>query len=384
MIHAGANEENLTGGKLGLAATMFAYVVVACSFPLILATYMQKYQRTSSTELLTEEGSTRSRHGKCYRCLHWTPEMRKKVMSRANCFAAGALMAVGFLDVFMDTLESVQDGMKAISMKTSFPVGSFLTLLGFFLVLGAEQVSMRFVLHPETKNSLHSNSARERGSEGDSDGMNQVTLWEESGSAEAAEPNTRTLPTVDTRHGTHEHNTLPLTSIGKRNWIRVIILLFAISLHSIFEGIALGLTETMSSLLTLFAAVSMHKLIIAISIGINLAVETNENTESGEVIPRSIGQKICQSVGILAFAGASPLGVLIGYAVTSQGESKEFVVAKAILQGLACGTLIYVVFCELLPQELEEKEGDRLGKFLFLILGFALISIVIGFSPAEE
>ncbi|VDL58739.1 unnamed protein product, partial [Hymenolepis diminuta] len=79
-----------------------------------------------------------------------------------------------------------------------------------------------------------------------------------------------------------------------------------------------------------------------------------------------------QWMGALFFSLASPIGVLIGWALIAQRSSPALLMAIAVLQGLACGTFFFVVFCEMLPHEFGENEEmdikDRFGKIAFLIL----------------
>lgn len=92
-----------------------------------------------------------------------------------------------------------------------------------------------------------------------------------------------------------------------------------------------------------------------------------------------------QWMGALFFALASPIGVLIGWALIAQRSSPALLMAIAILQGLACGTFFFVVFCEMLPHEFgesEELDGKvRFGKIASLVLGFAFIATYIAFGP---
>ncbi|KAF7232060.1 hypothetical protein EG68_10343 [Paragonimus skrjabini miyazakii] len=295
----------------------------------------------------------------------------------------------------METMECFDNAFHAINMNSEFPLAAFVLLIGFLLILGVEQITLEFYNTPELnqpvvsadgtslqgvlirRQSSHRNSVRER--------VTSLTAV-----AETVTILPDTMISTDTgaeklkSHGAHHHHHDHHPSVLSSGWIRVITLLCAISLHSIFEGMAVGLCNSLSALLTLFAALSVHKIIIAISIGINLAAETNAQQQN---TPPKTGKRMLylyQLLAILTFSGASPLGALIGWAVTNQSESIPFLFAQAVLQGLACGTFCYVVFCELLPKELGEDERDKPGKFLFLVLGWALVAYVIAFGPTED
>ncbi|KAF8562417.1 hypothetical protein P879_10371 [Paragonimus westermani] len=399
-MHLHISDSSLTGAKLGLAAVMFVYSFLACLLPVVVMHFMDKriHQTKMGNEIREEaiqsaafqmETRNKGRFRRCFRC---TPTMRETAVSRANCLAAGALLSVGFLHVFMETIECFDDAFHAVNINNEFPLAAFVLLVGFLLILGVEQITLEFYNTPELdqpmvssegtnvqgalirRQSSHRSSVRER-----------VTSLTAVAETVTILPNTMISTDNCTEnlqsHGAQHHHH---PSVFNRGWIRVITLLFAISLHSIFEGMALGLCNSLSALLTLFAALSVHKIIIAISIGINVAAETNAQKQNTSPKTRKSRLYLYQILAILTFSGASPLGALIGWAVTNQSESIPFLFAQAVLQGLACGTFCYVVFCELLPKELGEGERDKPGKFLFLVLGWALVAYVIAFGPAEE
>ena len=67
-----------------------------------------------------------------------------------------------------------------------------------------------------------------------------------------------------------------------------------------------------------------------------------------------------------------PVGILLGMGV---GEIHNFggYLASAIIQAVAAGTFLYVIFMESLPVEFE-NEQDPFLKVTFLLLGFILMA----------
>lgn len=136
--------------------------------------------------------------------------------------------------------------------------------------------------------------------------------------------------------------------------LRGLFIVLALSLHELFEGMAIGLEGSASSVWFLFGAVSAHKLVLAFCVGVELIVART---------------RLCLSIiYILTFAVVSPLGIGIGILVShnSSGNSTEPTMASALLQGLACGTLLYVVFFEILS-----KQHNGFIAYLALLVGFA-------------
>ncbi|KAF5840704.1 ZIP zinc transporter-domain-containing protein [Dunaliella salina] len=74
---------------------------------------------------------------------------------------------------------------------------------------------------------------------------------------------------------------------------------------------------------------------------------------------------------ILAFSLASPVGIFIGYALSSVSNSK----GGAALSALASGTFLYVAMMEVIPRELDDPHM-RMPKMLTICVGFGLMSLL--------
>lgn len=156
----------------------------------------------------------------------------------------------------------------------------------------------------------------------------------------------------------HGHSHLPLEQNDTDNVVssslRGLGIVLALSLHEVFEGLAIGLEDSPSSVWFLFAAVSAHKLVLAFCVGVELIVARTK--------------PILAAVYTITFAIVSPIGVAIGIAVSHDSSSSEDSIPSAVLQGIACGTLLYVVFFEILS-----KHHAGLGAFLAMLIGFCLM-----------
>lgn len=81
----------------------------------------------------------------------------------------------------------------------------------------------------------------------------------------------------------------------------------ALSFHSIFEGLAIGLQEELGALLNLFIAVIAHKSVMAFSLGMTLA--------------QSKMKFLRYVFSVMIFAVASPIGILIGMGISDMEQS---------------------------------------------------------------
>ncbi|XP_037826301.1 protein zntC-like [Lucilia sericata] len=159
-------------------------------------------------------------------------------------------------------------------------------------------------------------------------------------------------------HGGHGHSHLPLNpSEGDdvvTSSLRGLGIVLALSLHEVFEGLAIGLEDATSSVWFLFGAVAAHKLVLAFCVGVELIVART--------------RPILAAVYTITFAIVSPIGIAIGIAVSHNSADSEDSIASMILQGIACGTLLYVVFFEILS-----KQHAGFGSFLAMVVGFGLM-----------
>lgn len=142
--------------------------------------------------------------------------------------------------------------------------------------------------------------------------------------------------------------------------IRSFVLLIALSLHTVFEGMALGLQSTSKEVWTLFAALAIHKSIIAFTLGLQFAEHVSRTSRV--------------LLFVVFFSLMSPLGIIVGTLIseTSAGYGAE--VANAVLQGLATGTFIHVTFFEVLQREV--GQDHNVLKVLAVIVGFVIIALM--------
>ena len=87
------------------------------------------------------------------------------------------------------------------------------------------------------------------------------------------------------------------------------LLLVALSIHACFEGLALGLQGSLSEIFYMFLAISFHKWVEALSIGINL----NKSKIEKQTIRKFI----------LLFSSMTPLGLVFGMIFSGFSEITE-------------------------------------------------------------
>lgn len=137
---------------------------------------------------------------------------------------------------------------------------------------------------------------------------------------------------------------------------RCFMIIFALSFHSIFDGVAIGLQETSAHLLQLLFAISMHKLLIAFVVGLQIYSET-----------KSLRKVI---IYMLPFSLMSPIG-LIATAWAKVALSNFF---GSVLTAISTGSLLYITFYEILLREKQLGRISGILQFTAVLSGFCLMA----------
>lgn len=353
----------------------------------------------------------------------------KRVVSLLNCFSGGVFFATSILHLLPEAREKMEDALELWGIQSEYPLTEFLTGLGFLFILSFESISHLCCSANISGHSDNKVNRRNHGNEKfssrskivytkvptaeedatDSDechisdceatsNLEDLTYQSYSGTttgqSDKSKRNSLTgtgnrvnkssnrVSRDDVKHQ-EDASHIPNGDISFRNRhvsikegltgtdnphldpaksnIRGIILLVALSFHMVFDGLALGLMDEDKKVWTLLLALCVHKILVFLSIGLEIF---------------GLLKSLFRSVVLLfGFALVSPLGIVIGVAVTSDEDKLSEYAAAAILQGIATGTFIYVTFFEILHREYEGDTHDLL-KVLCTVLGFALVGAV--------
>ena len=274
---------------------------------------------------------------------------RQRFLSYCNCFAGGVFFATCLLDLLPMIREKYQQAFTLAGIPhTAFPVAEFTTCIGFFLVLTVEQI-----VH-----SCHDTSFL-HGSH-DSHNPRQPLLGKNQRREDGffrSNSSSSSLVHVHPQHSAPESS------------MRVYILILALSLHSVFEGVALGLITDVDRLAQIAGAIVIHKSIIAFSLSVNL-------------VQHEMQTKTIFKSAIL-FSIMAPIGIGIGIAVLQNTSQLSSSFSSGILQGIANGTFLFVTFFEIFQRELQAN-GNQLLKVLYMIAGYSVVTVLLYFANVWE
>jgi len=335
--------------------------------------------------------------------------IRKLLISLSNCFAGGVFFSTVILDLFPDVREKMDEALDCVDIQTTFPLGDFIIGFGFIFMLILEQLvesccsNSNFLNHGHSHGKVGSDMVFEN----DPDETHQLlpdappddtimrsagpinqnkktvaigpsTIlsgnsisytdseeeFEQSGSYNSFVSNNGTRHRVRKLHRTRTKSLASMQSVSTSNF-RLYMMVFAISLHSLFEGLSVGLMVKTQVLLQILVALLIHKSIISFSIGVQLV--------DGD-LPTSV-VLICLAI----FAAMAPLGVGFGMLLLKSLDNVIKTFISGILQGIATGTFLYVTFFEVLPHELNIVDR-KLLKIMFVMLGYFVITGVCYFE----
>ncbi|KAM4593649.1 zinc transporter ZIP1 [Odontesthes bonariensis] len=258
-------------------------------------------------------------------------EIHRTVLSLISCFAGGVFLAACLLDIIPDYLSDISAELDARKVETSFPLPEFIMAAGFFTVL---------ILEKTVLNCREIRGAQEE----------RAPLLAESRNGHSH--GAATSSDLESS-GHHIH-----VDFQAHSPFRSFMLFLSLSLHSVFEGLAIGLQNSESKVLEICIAILVHKSIIVFSLSVKLV--------------QSAIRPMWIALYILVFAVMSPLGIAIGISVM-EAQLAAGALIQAILEGLAAGTFVYITFMEILPHELNSA-GKQLLKVLFILLGFTIMA----------
>ncbi|TFK06569.1 ERO1-like protein alpha [Platysternon megacephalum] len=275
----------------------------------------------------------------------------RKVIALCNSFGGGVFLATCFNALLPAVREKLQEVLKLGKVTTDYPLAETIMLVGFFMTVFVEQLILTFRKEKPSFIDLETFNA---GSDVGSDSEYESPF--------IASSRGRALYHEHSHHS-HSHG-LNVQELSQSSPLRLFSLVFALSAHSIFEGLALGLQEEGNKVMSLFLGVAIHETLVAVALGISMAKISLTLKDAA---------KLALTVSLMI-----PLGIGIGMGIES-AQNVASSVASVLLQGIAAGTFLFVTFFEILAKELEDK-NDRLLKVLFLVLGYTALALLVFFK----
>lgn len=268
-----------------------------------------------------------------------------KLVMGLLAFGGGILFATTFMHLLPEVDENIEE-LQETGELAEFPLfmAGLIMCAGFFMIYIIEELVHLYINSRQSKKRNNSFTKPFR--------LRKSSLA--GGSVEAAVEPMPEKETEFNEHAGHSHLVFEEDSVASA--LRGLLIVLALSVHELFEGLAVGLENSIGNVWYMFGAVSAHKYIIAFCIGVELLASGTKRWVS--------------IVYIFTFSFMSALGIGIGILMVGGAGAADAGVYSVILQGLACGTLVYVVFFEVW------KGSSGLLQFTCALLGFAVMVVL--------
>ena len=269
-----------------------------------------------------------------------------RLISVGNCFAAGIFLLVGIVHLLPDAQEAFDESLSPNSM----PIGYVIAGGGYAMMVFIE--SILFPAHSHSHGPDHTHPLPNSKSNKDL----SIDLSQNPSLSMHFEE-------VSTPHRCgYEKEDFFAKSLPQKLTVSALpgaILSCALVVHSVFEGIACGLLEDESGVITLSAAILIHNIPAALALAIKL---------------KGV-KKWIACVLMMAFATSSPLGVAIGISLTNLA----YPAVKGTFLAISSGTFVYISCTEIMAEEMAKPESKGWKYFGFLVgyIPLALVSVFI-------
>ena len=282
---------------------------------------------------------------------------REWFLAHLNCFAGGVFLATFLCHILAEGGEEFDDYLEKAKIDMDFPLFNIFVAIGFFMVAFVEHIAQNLM----AKNTAQIQDPFKVIKDDD----DEAPLYQRD--------RTGGYGTTGGDLGQHRHHGHSSIEPGqeaqighshapKPEGLRAFLLLIALSFHTIFDGLAVGLQEDESEVWAVFGAICIHKSVISFCIGL-------------EIWQSSRDKWVQALLWLSIFAIMSPVGIGVGIGLTSgSGDELARLLASSILQGLAGGTFMYVTFLEILSLHIGHHGQGNFFHIFWALVGFGLMA----------
>lgn len=231
-----------------------------------------------------------------------------------NALSGGVFLSSGFVHLVPHALEAAAEA--RIGTEREYPFAMVMVVVGFLLAFFVERVlfhSHSHVIEPE-EHIEHGHMHGHGHGHGDVETLDKIHQHAHEGSY----------------HG-HKVSILAQTRTA-------LVFMTGVALHASLAGVSLGLQHKRSSIWAIFIAISSHKVAAAFSIACAFL-------RCGVTSARTL------LAFMTVFSLITPIGILVGLA----SKSSEHPGVRAVLEGIAAGTFVYIGTVEVIGDEFETQ-----------------------------
>ncbi|RZC68225.1 hypothetical protein C5167_031480 [Papaver somniferum] len=262
-----------------------------------------------------------------------------------KAFAGGVILATGFIHVLPDAFENLTSPCLNED-PWGFPFTGFIAMMSAIGTLMVDTFATSYYKRSHFNKALH------------------VTRDEEQIGEHAGHVHVHTHATHGHAHGSSADDTTSDSSSSQliRNRVISQVLELGIVVHSVIIGIALGASESPSTIKPLVAALTFHQFF--------------EGMGLGGCISQAKFKRKAVTIMALFFSLTTPIGIGIGIAISNvyTENSQTALIVEGVFNSASAGILIYMALVDLLAEDFMNPKMQTNGR---LLLG-AYISLLLG------
>ncbi|XP_057954071.1 zinc transporter 1-like [Malania oleifera] len=272
----------------------------------------------------------------------------KGVFFLIKAFAAGVILATGFIHVLPDAFEKLTSSPLNEKLWGKFPFTGFVAMLSAIGTLMVDSAATSY--YQKVANS--------------------PVEYEERVADQAGRGHAH----VDV-HASHAHAHGPVTSDSELLRHRVIsqVLELGIVVHSVIIGISMGTSESPKKIKPLVAALTFHQFF--------------EGMGLGGCISQAKFRAGSFAIMAIFFALTTPVGIAIGMVITKtyKEDSPRALIVEGVFNAASAGILIYMALVDLLAADfmnpkLQSNGRLQLGSNISLLLGAGFMSVLAAWA----
>ena len=289
--------------------------------------------------------------------------MNESFLSYANTFSGGLFFGIGQFHL-------LAEGVEKLSEYSKLPLSYFLAAFGYSFILFIQKVIFGYLL-PNAENYLKDSSKLQNNAEkeyednefGNEEEEKETDIKEQKLAklmATYSEPeNNSKLNMINSSARTTCNLDLIEKQIIQQKKLSGFIMLLALSIHGLFECLALGIQSSFKNTLFLFIALMIHKWAEAFTLGIFFV--------------QAKLQKKNYYLLILFFAFIAPVGISLGIILLKTTNE----IVEGVFLCISTGTFLYVACSEVIVEEFSTPKKRYLKFALYLIGIFFAVGLTL-------
>ncbi|KAF0908256.1 hypothetical protein E2562_023874 [Oryza meyeriana var. granulata] len=293
-----------------------------------------------------------------------------------KAFAAGVILATGFIHILPDAFEKLTSDCLAGGPWKDFPFAGFGAMVGAIGTLVVDTLATGYFTRAHFKKDTAAASAVTAAAVADQEKQSAAAMQHHHHHDDGEEHEGHVHVHTHATHG-HAHGSSALVAaVGEddkeqtlRHRVISQVLELGIVVHSVIIGISLGASQSPDTIKPLVVALSFHQMFEGMGLG-------------GCIVQAKFKARSIVTM-ILFFCLTTPAGIAVGVGISSvyNENSPTALVVEGLLNSVAAGILVYMALVDLLAEDFMNPRVQGRGKLqlgvnVSMLAGAGLMSML--------